>query len=1431
VIREVEEPMPGKTAVWQRVLQGLPGAAVVVSGDGVVTWANPAAAKFIAQFCPSALGAAPLAGRSLRTLLPEALAETVFDLIGGAPMGEAALPESERFRVALAPVGGVEQMIEVTLWPVRQADAGIDWVLQLQDSFSCPVRTMGDDTGAALAACALASSRNRAADEAEILRIATENSDVVPWYRLPEQGFGWINATFATMLGYPPGYHIDLSVLGPLIHPDDRPQASAQFWAVHHGQRDTYCHDFRIRRADGSWAWVTSRGRRVDRSAQGLPPMVCGSLTDISARKADEARLAEALAEAEAARHAAQTTAETLTTALICGETIVWSICSPLGESWMPAHCYAQLGYTPETFTPDDAGWRSIFHPDDLAEAVARMEDLVFDRSKVFESEHRLRHGDGSYHWYRTVARKIDRSDRGLPFVVNGALNCIDHIKENERRLAEAAEAAQQERARLDTLADNAPGALFEYRRDNDGRIDFPYFSAKLPGMLGVSHEAVEADGTAVFRNVPAAVSAILFADIEQSRRTGTKFEARFPVNLPDQGTRWLSVSSLPFEQPDGATVWCGTVFDVTEEVEAETQAAVAADALRNAHDRMMTLAENVPGALFEWQRRPDGRSHFAFFSSSLPEILGLAAEELESDGAAVYQRLVAEDRLSLRDAVEHSEKTLSRLETRFRIQHPTRGQRVISFSASPFRRGVQDVVWYGYVLDITEVVEADQLAIRGAAELRKTHERMMTMAENAPGAIFEWRFSPQSGFRFEFFSAALPEMVGVSRATLEADGLAVKTHIHPEDDDATHAAIVRSMETMTRFEVMHRINHPQRGLRWLLVSASPFPAEGGGIVWYGNTVDVTEREEAKARQSRVAAEAARAHERLASIASIAPVGLYEFHAKPDGSGSFPYTSPFFEDLLGVGYGVFARATSAEDMFVNVAPEDRPAFLTGRDNNLELWNQRFRVRHPTRGELWLANSATPKPQPDGSVVWTGALHDVTQDVQREAELRHAHRFAEEMRAENERQALHDGLTGLPNRRSYDLLLANRISGAGSGGPKDCVLIRVDLDHFKYVNDTLGHEAGDLVLQRVAEVLRDCLRAGDFAARIGGDEFSILLAPGARREDAAEIVERIQARVAEPMLYEGRQCRFGASFGMAETSDLAAMGVEIQAFADAALYRAKSAGRNRMSIFTPELHQNILLDRRLAVEIQEGLERGEFVPFFQAQVGAQTGLLTGVETLLRWRHPSRGLLVPAQFMHVAEQLRIVPEIDRVMMEKSHLALEIWRAQGLTVPKISFNVSAGRMHDPDVVRAARFMADGATKVTFELLESILVEEESEAFRFHLDAIREAGIDIEIDDFGSGHASIIGLMQIAPSALKIDRRIIAPVSADQRSRNLVRAIIEIAETLGIGTVAEGVETEAQAHILRDLGCDVLQGYLFSLPLSAEDFLASKVSTRLRA
>ncbi|PTW45632.1 PAS domain S-box-containing protein/diguanylate cyclase (GGDEF)-like protein [Rhodovulum kholense] len=895
-------------------------------------------------------------------------------------------------------------------------------------------------------------------------------------------------------------------------------------------------------------------------------------------------------------------------------------------------------------------------------------------------------------------------------------------------------------------------------------------------------------------------------------------------LRCKDGSYRWFAVTGQLFAAAAGdrRAIICGSLVDVTDLKRNEIHAAELAEAARHAGERLNALADNAPVALFELRRDLDGGLSAPYFSAKLPDLFGVTAADLAQDVRAGLRWIHRDDLAALREQARRSAEDLCPGSARFRLRHPERGIRWYLGSSLPTAQPDGTVLWRCSVLDITDEIAAERRAARASAAQRLAHERLTTLAENSPGALFSLRQTRDGKMRFPYFTSRLPDLMGVPGTELRKSVGKAFRHVAPEDEAMVEDAFAQSLGTGARAEFKFRVEHPQKGTIWLLCSASPLRSADGAM-WYGYMIDITERLEMESRAALAAAEAHDAMDRLASIAEIAPVGLYEAQRAPLGGLNFTYTSAHFNDLMGFPGGDVQRLQT--HILERIHPDDLPQFLANIETTsqtLTLRRQRFRIFHPVRGMRWLDASATPREGPDGVLTWRGALYDVTADVEREADLRRAHGLAEKMRIENERQALHDGLTALPNRRFYDRVLAERLAEAGAGGPRDCVLIRIDLDHFKYVNDTLGHEAGDQVLIRVAEVLRGAIRAGDFAARIGGDEFAILLAPGMTRRHAQDVVERVQARLAEPMLYRGRPCRFGASFGIALCDDICSPDSDIQLFADAALYRAKASGRSRMQFFTRALHDSILNDRRLAAEIHEALERDEFVPFFQPQVCAMENRLVGAETLLRWRHPTKGLLAPSAFMHLAEQLRLVPEIDRLMMEKSRQALDRWRAAGLHLPKISFNVSSGRMHDPDVVSAARAMRSEETKVTFELLESILVEEESDAFRTHLAAVREAGIDIEIDDFGSGHASIIGLLEIAPSSLKIDRRIVAPVARDLRSRNLVRAIVEIAEALGIGTVAEGVETPDQVRILRGLGCQVLQGYLYSRPVDEAGFLA---------
>lgn len=440
---------------------------------------------------------------------------------------------------------------------------------------------------------------------------------------------------------------------------------------------------------------------------------------------------------------------------------------------------------------------------------------------------------------------------------------------------------------------------------------------------------------------------------------------------------------------------------------------------------------------------------------------------------------------------------------------------------------------------------------------------------------------------------------------------------------------------------------------------------------------------------------------------------------------------------------------------------------------------------------------------------------------REAAMQERHaRALEAAKREVERKALEDPLTGLPNRRAFEEVLELR--DLAPDAAFCTTLVRVDLDHFKYVNDVLGHAAGDAALVHVAEILRSEAQSGGLAARIGGDEFVVLLPAGEETSAGEALAERLRQRIRTPFLYESKSCIVGASFGIASSRARPTGADELLSFADIALYEAKRKGRDRTETFTPRSHERLRENRSLADELRLALERGEFEPFFQPQVDARTLEITGAEVLARWRHPADGLRSPGAFLEIAHQLRLTAEIDAQILDRAGNVVADLQARGLCPPKLSFNVSSQRMHDPALLDAVRGLAASGPRVALELLEATMIEEESAVFSFHLDALKDEGIGIEIDDFGSGHASVLGVMRAGPDTLKIDQRLIRPLPESENMQRLVRAIVEIGRALDVNVTAEGVETMEHARLLATLGCHTLQGFAFAPALSAADFAA---------
>ncbi len=454
----------------------------------------------------------------------------------------------------------------------------------------------------------------------------------------------------------------------------------------------------------------------------------------------------------------------------------------------------------------------------------------------------------------------------------------------------------------------------------------------------------------------------------------------------------------------------------------------------------------------------------------------------------------------------------------------------------------------------------------------------------------------------------------------------------------------------------------------------------------------------------------------------------------------------------------------------------------------------------------------------------GANWDVTQDIQLQDELLQAkltaeaqNRALEEARRAMEHNALHDALTRLPNRRFLDQQLAL----AGDDG-RPLTLLHIDLDRFKDINDTLGHAAGDEVLKQAAGVLRAHVPADDFIARIGGDEFVLLSRRDPADADFPALSARLVEAISQPMAIAGHDCRIGASIGIATRNDAEESAEQLLVNADIALYEAKRSGRNRVEAFNDELRLRTVEVKRLSDEILRGLERGEFRPFFQPQFDAETLEIVGVEALARWEHPTRGFIAPDVFLPVAESLNVVAQIDEAILDQARFQALRWQGHGLDIPRISVNVSCQRLRDETLIAKLRAMDIQPGTITFELLESISFDTADDGLKQAIDEIKALGIEIEIDDFGSGHASIVSLLELSPKRLKIDRRLVQPLLVSTAQQSLVQSIIDIGKVRGIETVAEGVETMAHAELLRRLGCHVLQGYAFARPMPSDDLIA---------
>jgi diguanylate cyclase (GGDEF)-like protein/PAS domain S-box-containing protein len=415
----------------------------------------------------------------------------------------------------------------------------------------------------------------------------------------------------------------------------------------------------------------------------------------------------------------------------------------------------------------------------------------------------------------------------------------------------------------------------------------------------------------------------------------------------------------------------------------------------------------------------------------------------------------------------------------------------------------------------------------------------------------------------------------------------------------------------------------------------------------------------------------------------------------------------------------------------------------------------------------------------------------------------------------------DALTGLPNRSLLSDRFSQMIMHAQRNGTQLGVLF-IDLDDFKLVNDTLGHAGGDELLKEVADRLRTSVRAGDTVARISGDEFSVVLSDLSKPEDAALVAQKIIDALAVPAQARGQEVFVSASIGIAVYPTDGQDAEALLGAADAAMYRAKQSQRNAYQFFTPEINQRSRARAQLGSELHRALERDEFRLFYQPKIDLRSGRACGAEALLRWKHPERGLVAPAEFIPVLEETGLIVSVGEWVVRQACEDLRAWAASALPALPVAVNLSARQFRQPDLdVRIRSILAEAGTDCSLlelEITESQLMHDPSQAIRV-LRTLREAGLRIAIDDFGTGYSSLAYLTRFPLSALKIDRSFVADVLNEEAAGSIVRTIVDMAKTLGLTVIAEGVENEAQAAFLRALGCHQAQGYFFAKPMPAAE------------
>ena len=819
-----------------------------------------------------------------------------------------------------------------------------------------------------------------------------------------------------------------------------------------------------------------------------------------------------------------------------------------------------------------------------------------------------------------------------------------------------------------------------------------------------------------------------------------------------------------------------------------------------HAHGRMQALLDVVPVALLEFRLEED---HLYLWAANA------AARRMPGLGAVREEGVVAEVVFDLLAGTSLVEQLCAvarlgvPLDCRQVVREGTRVQLAWDLSA----RRVAD---HCIVVSVRDASEAENLRVALAAaeaalddarrDLHEQTEVFNTMESLAHAG--HWRRIEDPGETVLLWSPGLCDIAGFERQewlSTERAVSGIPAEDRPVYDKACRLGDGSDME--------YRWQRPDGEVRWMRSRVRHSLSRDGMSVQMGVVQDVTDEHRA-AEQLR---------EQLLFIQRIAsriPGFIYQYRLHADGStASVQYISDAVRQFLGVTPGDVARDHGL--LLKHVAPEDAPqlrrsALVSVR--RMLPWQCEYRVNTPDGDVRWHMTSAVPHKEPDGTVLSHGFTMDITDRKRAEQEI--------------ERLAFYDALTGLPNRR----LLLDRLQrsiAAGQRTKAQGALLFIDLDNFKDLNDTLGHDMGDQLLSQVAARLVGSVREADTVSRFGGDEFVVMLENlSADLHEAATqaetVADKLLASLNEPFELDGGQHYSTPSIGITLFGEQRLTVDELLKRADLAMYQAKAAGRNTQRFFDPDMQAAVNARSNLEADLRQGLARGELMVHYQPVVD-HDGKLVGAEALARWRHPQRGMISPADFIPLAEQTGLILPLGQTVLHTACSQLAAWAQNPATAHlTLSVNVSARQFRQAgfvaQVLGTLKDCQADPHRLKLELTESLLLGDIEDTIE-RMEQLKKEGVGFALDDFGTGYSSLSYLKRLPLDQVKIDQSFVRDVLSDPNDAAIVRTILALAKSLDLEVVAEGVETAGQLGFLRLHGCEGFQGYLFGRPVPLEE------------